>query len=95
MKKLALLKAAIDAAYAQVGTANAVNVAQASLAAFVAGGFDQADLTFWQNSFTQQLQSFRLVSAQKLVSEQAKPAAPVSEPAKMPAASETTSPNPA
>lgn len=88
MKKLTLWKAANDFAFANVETNNAITLQQGSLSAFVAGGFDQADLGIWNQAVTGQLQVFRQMSKQKLPSENIAAVKP--EPTMPPAAAEPT-----
>lgn len=83
MKKLNLYKAALDFAFANVAEVNAVTLAQKSIAAFVAGGFDPLDLQFWTQASTQARQQFTSFLNQKLPSEVV---AKVEAPAAMPAA---------
>ena len=85
MKKLVLLKAASDFAFANIGTTDKLKLAEASLAAFSAGVFDSADLDVWQSSVSSSLRTWQMVQNQKLPSEviasqpaqPPKPAAPV------------------
>lgn len=70
MKKLALIKAAIDFSFANYAL-GAVELAEKSIAAFkTAGGFDD-DLRVWDSIVNQQVSLAKQLSKQKLPSEQA------------------------
>jgi hypothetical protein len=87
MKKLTLWKSASDFAFANVGVTNAVTLQQDGTAAFIAGGFDQADLATWNQIASQQRQQFISLQKQKLPSEIAAANAPKADPvAEAPAA---------
>lgn len=64
MKRLQLFKSASDFAYANVGTTNAITLQEAALAAFVAAGFDQADLDYFLATARQQRQVYLQLNAQ-------------------------------
>jgi hypothetical protein len=68
MKRLALIKAAIDFAFANY-QANAIELAQKSIAAFVSENGQPADLTIWTNTVSQQVVQCTLMARQKLPSE--------------------------
>ena len=83
MKKIQLYKTAIDFAFTNVDVKDAVTLAEYSIAAFKAGGFDSQDLHFWEQTWRQALQQFGHLKNQLLPSEvaakQAAPMAPASE----------------
>lgn len=70
MKRITLVKSAIDFAFAnfQLG---AVDLAEKSIAAFKAAGGVDADLPIWDNTVKQNVAQCTLLAKQKLPSEQA------------------------
>jgi hypothetical protein len=82
MKKLALVKSAIDFAFANYQL-KPIALAQASLAAFVAAGGQDQDLTIWNQQVTSNAAEAKQYAAQKLPSEapvaQVAPAAPAAD----------------
>lgn len=80
MKKLNLMKAAMDFAFASYG-AGAVDLAEKSVAAFKAAGGTDPDLDMWNNQVKQSVTQFKQFAAQKLPSEvfAARAAAPETE----------------
>jgi hypothetical protein len=68
MKRLELIKAAIDFAYANY-QAGAIELAEKSIAAFKVADGKDADLPIWTNSVNQNVAQFKQLSAQKLPSE--------------------------
>ena len=78
MKKLNLIKQASDFAFANIGTTDKLKLAEASLAAFAAGGNDSADLDIWTNEVTQALRQWQQIGNQKLPSEMVPTPAPTS-----------------
>ena len=68
MKRLILIKAAIDFAYTNY-QAGAIELAEKSIAAFKAANGQDQDLQIWTNSVNQNVAQFKQLSAQKLPSE--------------------------
>ena len=68
MKRITLVKAAIDFAYANYSE-GAISMATKSLAAFVAAGGQDLDLTIWNNAVSQNVQQAAQLAKQKLPSE--------------------------
>lgn len=68
MKKLNLIKAAIDFAFANYAAGN-VELAEKSIAAFKAAGGADADLEVWNNQVKQSVTGFKQFARQKLPSE--------------------------
>ena len=69
MKKLALMKAASDFAFANYGETDKVKLAQASLSAFSAGGFDAQDLDVWNSAVNMSTRMWSQASMSYLPSE--------------------------
>lgn len=83
MKKLALMKASIDFAYANYNE-GAIKLASSSLAAFVAAGGQDADLTVWNQKVAVSVAEATQFARQKLPSE-----IPSPNPAAQPASNAT------
>jgi len=69
MKKLVLMKAASDFAFANYGETDKVKFAQASLSAFSAGGFDAQDLDVWNSAVNMSTRMWSQASMSYLPSE--------------------------
>lgn len=69
MNKIKLYKAGIDFALANLDVTDAVALAENSIAAFKAGGFNSLDLALWNQTVTQARQQFTQLQNQKLPSE--------------------------
>lgn len=75
MKKIALWKSANDFAFENLATTNAVTLQDNGTKAFVAAGFDQADLLVWNQFASQARQVLIGMQRQKLPSENVVPVA--------------------
>lgn len=89
MKKLTLYKAALDFAFSTIEETNAIALAEKSIAAYKAGGFDAEDLAFWNQVSAQGRQQFSQLKNQKLQSEITAAQTERNKPADAPAPTET------